>query len=553
MEEQDSHMPGLHKNEMEIIESETNVIEMINVNASWTNDCRYKTLVDLNIQIKSGKLYAIIGSVASGKSSIFQILLGELPIYSGDVLINGDLSYASQDPWLFSSTVRNNILFGLPFDKIRYQQTVKHCALLTDFQQLPLGDKTLVGERGCALSGGQRARVNLARAVYRNASIYLLDDVLSAVDTHVGKYLFDECLGPRGYLAKQKATRILITHQVHFLKEADWIIVVDKGKILRQGTWNEVMDIDLLQYVSTQSEGSDDEKLNSISQEKSKMSRMNDDDIPYIDDDGDNVPGSHRGYLKLKTSESKKSLSIASSLNDLDATAEQYNENKNEEKILFWKVFYEYFRAGATLPILLFLILFLIFSQFMTSACDYFLKIFTNQELLRLHNEETFFTTKEGLYIYGFLILAVVIVTLSRGFMFFAICMRSSKKIHDKSFLCLLHSPMNFFDLNQTGRILNRFSKDMGAVDELLPKAIIEATQVNKVYFLYCDIILCHKYKLQNLLVMIGILVLISLTMTGHGYFFVTTLGVAIILYIFIVKIYLRTAGDLKQLEGISE
>lgn len=110
-------------------------------------------------------------------------------------MINGDISYSSQDPWLFSSSVKNNILFGLPYDKIRYQETVKNCSLLTDFQQLPLGDKTNVGERGCALSGGQKARVNLARAVYRNASIYLLDDPLSAVDAHVGKFLFDECLG----------------------------------------------------------------------------------------------------------------------------------------------------------------------------------------------------------------------------------------------------------------------------------------------------------------------------------------------------------------------
>jgi ABC-type multidrug transport system fused ATPase/permease subunit len=125
------------------------------------------------------------------------------------------------------------------------------------------------------------------------------------------------------------------------------------------------------------------------------------------------------------------------------------------------------------------MVLFLIFSQFVTSACDYFLKIFTNEELLRLQNMETLFTTTEALYVYGFLIIAVVIATLSRGFMFFAICMRSSKKIHDKSFLRLLHSPMRFFDLNPTGRILNRFSKDIGAVDELLPKAIIEACQVN--------------------------------------------------------------------------
>lgn len=181
LEEQDSAAPGLHQNEMEIVEPETSVVEMINVNATWTGDYKRRTLTELNIKIKSGKLYAIIGPVGSGKSSILQLLLGELPIYSGDVLINGDVSYGSQESWLFSGTVRNNILFGLPYDKLRYQETVKHCALLTDFQQLPHGDKTFVGERGSALSGGQRARVSLARAVYKCASIYLLDDPLSAV------------------------------------------------------------------------------------------------------------------------------------------------------------------------------------------------------------------------------------------------------------------------------------------------------------------------------------------------------------------------------------
>lgn len=258
---------------------------------------------------------------------------------------------------------------------------------------------------------------------------------------------------------------------------------------MRQGTWNDVMDIDLFRYVSTPStDESDDDKVNNISLEKSKQSRSyvhdEDEDIPYIDDDdgGGVVAGSKRGYLKLRTSESKKSLSIASSINDLDDAQEQYNENQNVQKIHFVKIFYEYFRAGANVPILLFLLIFLLFSQFVTSACDYFIKIYTNQELLRLHHEETLFTTKEGLYIYGFLIVAVVVATLSRGFMFFAVCMRSSKKIHDKSFLCLLHSPMGFFETNPVGIILNRFSKDMGAVDELLPKAIIEAAQVRFIF-----------------------------------------------------------------------
>lgn len=474
LEEQDIGAPGLHQNEMEIIEPEANVVEMINVDASWTSDYKSKTLADLNIKIKSGKLYAIVGSVGSGKSSILQLLLGELPIYSGDVLINGDVSYGSQESWLFSGSVRHNILFGLPYDKLRYQETLKYCALLTDLQQLPHGDKTFVGERGSALSGGQRARVSLARAVYRNASIYLLDDPLSAVDSHVGKQLFDECIGPNGYLARQHATRVLVTHQVHFLKDADWVIVMDQGRVLKQGSYNDVMDIDLEKLVSPVSSEDD---LDSV---KPNEGVEEEEEIPFIDD----APAAGRGYVKLRSMELRKSASrassIVSSVADMSTLVENEarEEGSSETNIPFLQVFWQYFRAGASVAVLLGFVLFLIFSQVVTSGSDYFVTFWTNQEFLRLHGADTVFSTTDGLYIYGALILAVVAVTLSRGFMFFAICMNASKKLHDRSFLSLLHSPMRFFDTNPSGRILNRFSKDMGAVDELLPKDIIEATQV---------------------------------------------------------------------------
>lgn len=133
------------------------------------------------------------------------------------------ISYASQEPWLFTSNVRKNILFGMPYIKERYKEVVKVCALERDFEELAFGDKTQVGERGAALSGGQRARVALARAVYRDADAYLLDDPLSAVDAHVAKHLFEECI--QKYLGGK--TRILVTHQVQFLKGADLIIVMD--------------------------------------------------------------------------------------------------------------------------------------------------------------------------------------------------------------------------------------------------------------------------------------------------------------------------------------
>lgn len=143
---------------------------------------------------------------------------------SGTVELNGDISYASQEPWLFASNVRNNILFGEEYNRNLYKTVVKVCALEKDFEQFPEGDKTRVGDRGVSLSGGQRARINLARAVYKDSDIYLLDDPLSAVDTKVGKHLFDKCI--LEYLRGK--TRILVTHQLQYLKRADMIIVLNK-------------------------------------------------------------------------------------------------------------------------------------------------------------------------------------------------------------------------------------------------------------------------------------------------------------------------------------
>lgn len=153
--------------------------------------------------------------------------LGELDVMSGSIEINGSMSYASQEPWVFAATVRQNILFGAEYDKQRYNEVVRACALEKDFEQFPNGDLTIVGDRGASLSGGQKARINLARAVYRDTDIYLLDDPLSAVDIHVAKQLYEDCIN--GYL--ENKTRVLVTHQVHQLKNADHIIILNNVTI----------------------------------------------------------------------------------------------------------------------------------------------------------------------------------------------------------------------------------------------------------------------------------------------------------------------------------
>lgn len=172
------------KKQSSIYDTNNWAINMINVTAKWEAAQSENTLEDLNLEIEKGKLYAVIGMVGSGKSSFLSAILGEISLAEGQVKVNGGISYASQEAWVFGATVRQNILFGQSYERQRYQKVIKACALVRDFKQFPQGDQTVVGERGSSLSGGQKARINLARALYRQSDIYLLDDPLSAVGDH---------------------------------------------------------------------------------------------------------------------------------------------------------------------------------------------------------------------------------------------------------------------------------------------------------------------------------------------------------------------------------
>lgn len=168
-----------------------------NVTAVWELNSENSTnpgIYNINLKIEPGNLCGIIGQVGSGKSTLLNVIAGEVAVDSGTMTVNGRVSFATQEPWLFEGSVKDNIIFVEEFDPLRYNEVVKVCALDRDFEQLPYGENTIVGEKGISLSGGQRARVNLARAIYRKADIYLLDDPLSAVDSQVGKHLFEKCI-----------------------------------------------------------------------------------------------------------------------------------------------------------------------------------------------------------------------------------------------------------------------------------------------------------------------------------------------------------------------
>lgn len=207
--------------------------------ATFTWDKTRNCLENINFVAYKAELTCVVGRVGSGKSSLLQALLGDLWRISGGVVVHGRIAYVAQQSWVMNATVKENIVFGHRWDPQFYERTIAACALTEDLKTLPDGDQTEVGERGISLSGGQKARLTLARAVYARADVYLLDDCLSAVDQHVGRHLIDQVLGPRGLLAGK--TRILATNSIPVLLEADFITLIRDGKVVEKGTYDQLI------------------------------------------------------------------------------------------------------------------------------------------------------------------------------------------------------------------------------------------------------------------------------------------------------------------------
>ncbi|KAM0851579.1 hypothetical protein ACQ4PT_052345 [Festuca glaucescens] len=204
---------------------------------SWEPSKGTATLRDINIIAMRGQKIAVCGPVGAGKSSLLCATLGEIPRMSGSVAVSGSVAYVSQTSWIQSGTVRDNILFGKPMKGEEYERAVKCCALDKDMENFPHGDLTEIGQRGLNMSGGQKQRIQLARAVYNDADVYLLDDPFSAVDAHTAATLFNDCV----MAALQDKTVILVTHQVEFLSKVDRILVMERGEITQEGTYEELL------------------------------------------------------------------------------------------------------------------------------------------------------------------------------------------------------------------------------------------------------------------------------------------------------------------------
>lgn len=380
-----------------------------NMTFKWNPN--HETLKNVNFDATLGELVGITGVAGSGKSTFLQIVLQELEVHKGSVDVTGSVSYASQDPWIFPGSIKQNILFGEDLNVEKYLKVLQVCALERDFSLFPFGDNTFVGERGVMLSGGQKARINLARAVYRDADIYLLDDPLSAVDSHVAGKIFNECI--LGYL-RHKCV-ILVTHQVHFLRN------VQKVYLIKNSTFERLTDRS--------------ELLDSKSE------------TPGVQEIGE-----LKNYdLPLEIKEHRTSGTTTS------------------------RIYRSYCKAGGSILKTVFIIFLLVLSQTLANTVEYFVAFLVNlAQESGFHSElKKFLTKNNSLYIYTALVVVFVTATYTALSTLTRYCLKAAKNLHNAMLRNVVHGPMEFFNHHTSGRIINRFSKDMGCVDEQIPLNLI--------------------------------------------------------------------------------
>ncbi|XP_023582461.1 ATP-binding cassette sub-family C member 4 isoform X2 [Trichechus manatus latirostris] len=468
------------------------------------------TLRDLSFTVRPRELLAVVGPVGAGKSSLLSAVLGELPPSQGLVSVHGRIAYVSQQPWVFSGTVRSNILYGKKYEKERYEKVIKACALKKDLQLLEDGDLTVIGDRGATLSGGQKARVNLARAVYQDADIYLLDDPLSAVDAEVSRHLFELCICQTLH---EKIT-ILVTHQLQYLKAASQILILKDGKMVQKGTYTEFLKsgLDFGSLLRKENEETDQSPVpgtptlrSRTFSESSVWSQL-----------------SSRPSLKEGTQEDQTTENVQATLSE---------ESRSEGKVGL-KAYKSYFAAGAHWLIIVFLMLLNAAALVAYVLQDWWLSYWANEQSalnITVNGKGNVTETLDlnwYLGIYSGLTAATVVFGIARSLLVFYVLVNSSQTLHNKMFESILKVPVLFFDRNPVGRILNRFSKDIGHMDDLLPLTFLDF--------------------IQTFLQVVGV---VAVAVAVIPWIAIPLIPLAIIFFI-LRQYFLETSRDVKRLES---
>ncbi|GJN00857.1 hypothetical protein PR202_ga18078 [Eleusine coracana subsp. coracana] len=399
---------------------------------SWDENPSKPTLKNVNLVVKAGEKVAICGEVGSGKSTLLAAVLGEVPKTEGTIQVCGKLAYVSQNAWIQTGTVQENILFGSSMDKQRYQETLERCSLVKDLEMLPYGDRTQIGERGVNLSGGQKQRVQLARALYQNADIYLLDDPFSAVDAHTATSLFNEYV--MGALSDKAV--LLVTHQVDFLPVFDSILLMSDGEIIRSAPYQ-----DLLTYCQ--------EFQNLVNAHKdtigvSDLSRMD----PHIAEE-----------ITIKET------------NDIQGSRHIESVKPSPADQLIKKEEREMGDTGLK-PYILYLCQnkgFLYASLGVMCHIVFLCGQISQNSWMAANVQNSDVSTLKLISVYITIGVGTVFFLLFRSLAVVVLGMQTSRSFFSQLLTSLFRAPMSFFDSTPLGRILSRVSSDLSIVDLDIP------------------------------------------------------------------------------------
>lgn len=442
---------------------------------------------NLNFEIEKGEFILVTGPIGTGKTSLLNAMAGFMRKTTGDVEVNGDLLMCGY-PWIQNATVRDNILFGSPFDQRRFDEVIRVCSLQADIDMLPAGDMTEIGERGITLSGGQKARINLARSVYKKKDIFLFDDVLSAVDSRVGKHIMDECMLGR----LRNTTRILATHQLSLVEKASRVIVLGHDGTFEIGKLEDLKKTSatlngLLQFTSQKSEASE----SAVDEEKS-----NEKDVEMGKNESEE-------FAELRKQLSKRSKEFN------DVSGRLTTKEERAVNSLQMDVYKKYIRAAvgkwgfAVIPFYIFLVI-------ANTFCSLFSSVW-----LSYWTEEKFANRSASFYmgLYSFFVFGGYFFMNGQFTLLCYMGVRASKSLNLQAVGRILHTPMSYLDTTPIGRILNRFTKDTDALDNELTESLrLLMTQFANVIGV---IVLCIVY-LPWFAIAVPFLLLIFVLIANH-------------------------------------
>uniref|UniRef100_A0A674DTY1 ATP binding cassette subfamily C member 12 n=1 Tax=Salmo trutta TaxID=8032 RepID=A0A674DTY1_SALTR len=412
----------------------TSALVMEKATFTWT---RPEGQTTTTVPDTTGNLLGICGNVGSGKTSLISSILEQMHLQHGSVTADGAFAYVSQQAWIFHGTVQDNILMGEPFNQTRYDKVISACSLIPDLAILPYGDQTEIGERGLNLSGGQKQRVSLARAVYSNKDIILLDDPLSAVDAHVGKHIFEECIKKT---LKGKSI-ILVTHQLQ---------VGSNCLKFEAGTHKALM----------KAKGRYAQMINNFQMERSQERTEEKPTQPDATDTKEKDLDEHKG-TGIENPVSKDQL---------------VTQEGSQEGSVTWRTYHQYCKAAGGYILLSLIMIAFICLVGTTAFSNWWLSYWLEQGSgvtnvsnstagnISLNPDLSFYQM-----VYGLVVVAMLVFSFIKGYSFTKVTLHASSKLHDTMFRNILNSPMSFFDTTPTGRMVNRFSKDQDEVDTMLP------------------------------------------------------------------------------------